>query len=966
MLRFPLRSISLIIFFLFSSILVYAQTPDPCPQGAKHLELSNTAAMNGDWEGLIKEAKLAIPHFEKCKDWERLVEAHGGVIVGNYYLVNYEACEIYLQKGYSIAEEHLDKSSQAFGFLLNLKGLVEHENGNFAEEIKAYNESLMSVEAAGDKFNIANTYLNIGDAYKSLGDDDTALEYFLKSKGIYIETQGSDSPWVGRIWFEEGRIAYNKKQYLDSKANFEHALEILRSDTAISNDPFWKPIIILALRGLAEVNMQLGELENATKLAEESIEIQDSIQTFERFSPYNTLGQIQLRKGEYAKAIDNFNIAIQEAQTEFEVYQKHEEVANQYYALASAYEQMGDGAKALEQYQQALIKGCFDFNSTQISDNPEPDQFINKLSGMKILEAKARCLYGMSGPGNNNIDLAHQTCQAGEKLIAGLRESILSQSSKLQFASNARTMLELGLVVGDSCFKQTNDQKILAQSFQYLVSSKALSLLESILAKQATAISSLPEELRDQLTDYRNDLAYYQRRINTEKQKGANADLGRIEKWEQENFKLKREFESFEADLVNRFPEYKASKKQVQEIMVDAVKQHAAKQNALLLDYFIGEENSFVFAISGDLVQLRKFEALSKWQAGLFELLNLIQQPPYTDSFVADQKILSDRASRLFDLLLKPELSGASDGVERLIVIPDNILGYLPFEVLITSPAIQPDLPKTWAFLFKDYSIQYHFSSSLLLNPLPKGDAIQTRFLGMAPSFSDGPTTEKRTCDELNLYNLACSGEEVNRIQSIMGGEVITGIAADTKRLFQKTGGVQVLHLATHACVNPVDPLLSRIFFADKPLDQYSLLGLDLNAELVVLSACNTADGKLYPGEGISSLGRGFYQAGCPSLLTSLWSVDDCATAELMAGFYEELDKGVDKDAAIRAAKLKFLESAPKAQQHPYYWAAFVMIGEADGLTAKWTFKYWWLFGGLFILGLIGFWWYTRRQSSIN
>ena len=88
-------------------------------------------------------------------------------------------------------------------------------------------------------------------------------------------------------------------------------------------------------------------------------------------------------------------------------------------------------------------------------------------------------------------------------------------------------------------------------------------------------------------------------------------------------------------------------------------------------------------------------------------------------------------------------------------------------------------------------------------------------------------------------------------------------------------------------------------------------------------------------------------------------------TADLMSGFYEELDKGVDKDAAIRAAKLKFLDNAPKAQQHPYYWAAFVMIGEADGLTSRWAFKYWWLFGGLLILGLFGLW-YTRRQSSNN
>jgi len=122
------------------------------------------------------------------------------------------------------------------------------------------------------------------------------------------------------------------------------------------------------------------------------------------------------------------------------------------------------------------------------------------------------------------------------------------------------------------------------------------------------------------------------------------------------------------------------------------------------------------------------------------------------------------------------------------------------------------------------------------------------------------------------------------------------------------------------------------IYFADDYLTYYDLNNLELNADLAVLSACNTGSGKLEKGEGVISIAKGFIQAGVPSVVTSLWSVDDCATSDIMTQFYKYLKEGQTKDKALRNAKLMYLQTADKAHAHPFYWGAFVQFGNTDSL----------------------------------
>ena len=166
-----------------------------------------------------------------------------------------------------------------------------------------------------------------------------------------------------------------------------------------------------------------------------------------------------------------------------------------------------------------------------------------------------------------------------------------------------------------------------------------------------------------------------------------------------------------------------------------------------------------------------------------------------------------------------------------------------------------------------------------------------------------------------------------------------------------------IIHLATHACVDEENPNFSRIYFKDTYLSNFDLTNMRIQANLAVLSACNTNVGPLMKGDGVSSISKGFILAGCPSILTSLWSVDDCSTSELMINFYRSLKKGNTKSASLRHAKIKYLSQADDSNAHPYYWAPFQLSGDYKAILSgsPSIFSPWVLGSGFLILIFIVF-----------
>ena len=139
---------------------------------------------------------------------------------------------------------------------------------------------------------------------------------------------------------------------------------------------------------------------------------------------------------------------------------------------------------------------------------------------------------------------------------------------------------------------------------------------------------------------------------------------------------------------------------------------------------------------------------------------------------------------------------------------------------------------------------------------------------------------------------------------------------------------------------------------------------MKLNADLAVLSACNTGIGDVMRGEGIMSLARGFMYAGCPSIVMSLWSVNDEASSSIMEGFYRNLAEGVDKDEALRQAKIAYLDKTGRRDAHPYFWAAHVLIGDTESFTRRGPGAGWLLLAFGLVIGVGVFVWMRRRRAA--
>ncbi|HYM00647.1 MAG TPA: CHAT domain-containing protein, partial [Blastocatellia bacterium] len=150
-----------------------------------------------------------------------------------------------------------------------------------------------------------------------------------------------------------------------------------------------------------------------------------------------------------------------------------------------------------------------------------------------------------------------------------------------------------------------------------------------------------------------------------------------------------------------------------------------------------------------------------------------------------------------------------------------------------------------------------------------------------------------------------------------------------------EAGGCRILHIATHGIIDNVKPMYSEIVLSraegsddDGLLEAWEIANMDLNTDLVVLSACDTAGGRLAEGEGIIGLTWAFFVAGCPSTVVSQWSVEVGSTSELMVEFHRNLLAGFGKADALRRAELKLMKDPRYA--HPFYWAGFVVVGKSN------------------------------------
>ncbi|RAV30545.1 CHAT domain-containing protein [Sinomicrobium soli] len=338
---------------------------------------------------------------------------------------------------------------------------------------------------------------------------------------------------------------------------------------------------------------------------------------------------------------------------------------------------------------------------------------------------------------------------------------------------------------------------------------------------------------------------------------------------------------------------------------LNSIRQQLQEDDACMVVYFYGKQHRFTFSVSAHSVEMYREDNTAGADEMIREYLSLFENPHTINNNPSDY---ARKAHALYNNLFPFPVSG-----KNLIIVPDGLLSFIPFETLLTAKSGNVSY-KAMPFLLYRHQVSYLTSASFYHRPPPP--VTGKKLLGIFPVFEGTPEA------------LPYSIEEARSIDALTEATIITGNNATRNFFTRNAKNYGILHLSTHASGgNFVVP--PGIAFSDDMMLLHELYSMEFRPELVVLSACETGIGKLQKGEGPISMARAFQYAGAKRLLFSLWKVNDRATAQLMAFFYQHYES-CGAAAANRKAKTDYLtdDKTPNTRKSPYYWGAFVYYGD--------------------------------------
>ncbi|HEX5168454.1 MAG TPA: CHAT domain-containing tetratricopeptide repeat protein [Cyclobacteriaceae bacterium] len=719
---------------------------------------------------------------------------------------------------------------------------------------------------------IAATYNDLGLVF-SMTDADKSLDYYEKALAIYKEIHGMDHPKIAIANTNIGFVYGQLELYGDAILNFESALAI------------WE-----------KVYPQQAHPSKAFSL-------------FNLGETYSKIGDTKAAAGYYERARQMY---------EASYGKKHPELSRVLNAIGSLTFASRNYDGALQHYQRALIANVSDFDNPDIRSNPTLLNFYDGNVLLYSMMLKAQALegryYGRSLK-FSDLSLALETLHRCDSLIDKLRQQITNESDKIALGVIANEVYADGVRISAEAAKVAFKKRPYFElAFYFAEKSKAAVLIEAIADADAKSYSGIPSALLEEEKSLKAAIALCNQKL-------AQKPSADEEKYLREtSFTLNRTYETFVKKLETQFPDYFNLKFNTAAPSIVQL-QSKLTVGTGMLSYFIDDKNNrlYIFQITPS-----RFKITERALPNDFD--RLIKG--FRNSLFFDDLKTYASTGRALSLLLLPGKIPAS--INDLVIIPTGRISIIPFEALLTdefkSEAPYPSLP----YLVKKYSVRYNFAAELILQKSQSKKVASPSILLCAPV----TFPEKDNLDDLPGTETEVKGIDQLFASKTFNSDVYVRKQADEKLI--KSEGIKnytYIHFATHGVVDETSPELSRIFLQsdedseDGNLFAGEMYNLQLNANLVALSACQTGLGKISKGEGVIGLSRALVYAGARNIIVSFWSVADLSTSELMKDFYKEaLDhpsSGFGEN--LRAAKIKMINSTNYAA--PYYWAPFILIG---------------------------------------
>ena len=988
--------VCLLIAFCLIHISSYANDQDTTAAAEFWLK-ANEFYNNKDYKSAALFYKLAADNYQLYQNREKEVTCRNSQGKSLRRNKEYDKALRMLNENLQVAIKYLGHNHHLIGETWYQAGLNYGSLGENNQAIHSMEQALQTWENQEDKttLKIAKAHNNLGVFYRRNARFDKALDHYLKALNIYNQVLDSLNPHIASAYNNISIIYEGNGDYDQAMVYINEAINIAENNPKSSSAGTAKKY-----NTLGKIYMAKGDTVRAYENYRRALGLwlENPEQNFPDLAiVYNNLGVVCFLEQKFDKSHDYYSKAIS-------IWKKyyngsHSDIADYHFNIASIYIQKEEFEKAKFELSLALETGmefynpqhpfiavcymkfgeiarnegdydkAFEYIQMALEANRINRQILSDIDQLRILSEKALVYtdrYNFSSGNTSDLDSTVLIYKTVSKLIDDLRKSYKTKGSMLTLSQVAAEYYREAIPICYQLYKQSGNKKHIIDAFYFAEKNRANVLVETMLEYKSERASGILDSLLERKEELRSKLLLYEQELQDERFKKEKRDLVKIQDLEKKSEDINTDYIELINIFENNHKNYFDLRYNTQVITPEEVSE-SLPEGSTLIEYVLSDSVIYIFTINkiNTSVIKKPLDSLDFRIKELREILAAMHISKIDDQ-VYNRYVES--AYRLYLQLIQP----VEDWIEgnRLIIVPDGKLGYIPFEVLLTGKATKTNF-KDLSYLLKQYLVTYANSATIQFNLLPEMECrANNNFYGIAPFSEDTQAGLKaEMSNRFVLSPLPSTATEIESIKEMLGGDIYTGENAAKSNFLDEASKYKIIHIATHGIIDDEFPMESALFFyptdsiTDNKLTTSDLFGLRFHAEMVVLSACNTGYGKLNRGEGIMSLARGFSYAGVPSVTMSLWSINDKSTAIIMHGFYKYLKKGYTKDNALRQAKLDYISQSDQMFANPYYWGGFVFIGRNDVVdlgTERNTYLY------LLLLIPVGFlvssWW--RKRSG--
>ena len=942
-------------------------------EGEYYYQLMKTNEALALLEPAFEACKKAIEVFKKLGKNEDLADFYLYATQLSYKLQhNFREVVSYMNLADRYVEQYIKADNEIRLYLYQSNGAIYYQEGDFEKAIEYTQKAVDFYKKLPtvDTVMLATLYYNLGIFYEELMDWEPALGYY----------QGS-IPLFERLGADYALIQINKVigDIHRKRDNMKEAQEAYLNCYKLSNKVGWNPKReqVEGYHSFPGVVQYFRFKEQPDSVLSYLLPKLRDIEAYQLdlSEAYKSLGYAYEQKGDMEKAELYMRKTLNYNKKRFNNHGPS--IASDYLRLSYMFSKKND-------LKQSMIMLDSVLSSLSVDRGPQKEV----LNFEQVLDHQAlKHAFHQKGEihfANKDYNQAFENYELAISLLHYLKDKYSSDASKQFSLDQLRPLYESATHAAFRLYKNGEMSKLPEELkdlvFEYAENSKATLLNESILKFRSHyhETMGIPDSVLMEEEFLLKELEHYRAELHSAKQRRDSITVGDMQS---KILQTQQQLKNFEKNLDKTYPNYRTLREMQHSIVGIEELQKSLDTETVLVEYFIGEGQCYIFYVSREKSDLKIIEnhSLEDLKNNIQDLRKIMTDVHYlTKEVDKGYQIFTDKAYYMYEHYLKHSML---EGKTKLVIVPDRDLNYIPYEVLLTEKQ-SLDNPPDYAklpYLIRDYVIRYEYSSTVMFNHKKStGKRGNGRVLGFAPMYEQNLKWDEltnraqsiRSKKELNIHNvlinLAGAHKELEMLQTWSDGDFFYNDRATEKRLKERLDKpYSVVHLAMHGIVDFDHPAYSSLVFSedkdsleDNLLYAYEINHLDCrNIELVVLSACQTGYGKYALGEGVVSLGRSFMHAGVSSIVSTLWELNDNSSVELMKTFYYNLSLGKAKDEALRDAKLEYLDKHPDIMAHPFFWAGLVQFGDPAPMQLHYNRGvefFIMVLGGMFVCLIIG------------